>query len=193
MRAPTVRPPKYRCRCRHTTNPRRGFGPAIRKPLSQRAEGSVQLASAAGGLRDLVRRAEENNQREAERKAESNVKDLYVLADGNEDMGCVKRNARLMSALRKVRTKYGKAVVVDSAYRSPAHNRKVSGARGSYHMSCKALDIYVPGIGKDSLRNYVRTLREIGGVGIYASGAIHMDTGPVRNWDWRRRSRKAGA
>ena len=99
-----------------------------------------------------------------------------------------------MSALRKIRARYGKAVVVDSAYRSPAYNRSVSGAKNSYHMSCRALDVYVTSVSKDALRNYVRTLPEIGGVGIiYASGAIHMDTGPVRNWDWRRRARKVGS
>ena len=60
-------------------------------------------------------------------------------------------------------------------------------------MSCRALDVYVTSVSKDALRSYVRTLPEIGGVGIYASGAIHMDTGPVRNWDWRRKSRKDGS
>ena len=108
-------------------------------------------------------------------------------------MGCVTKNARLMSALRKVRAKYGRAVVVDSAYRSPAYNRKVRGAKGSYHMSCNALDIYVASVSKDALRTFVRTLPEIGGVGIYASGSIHMDTGPVRNWDWRRKARKVAS
>jgi uncharacterized protein YcbK (DUF882 family) len=166
---------------------------AVAKPLSQRADGIFQRVSAPGGLRDLVWRTEEQKQREAERKAEDNPGDLYVLADGTEDMGCVTKNARLMSALRKVHDKYGKAVVIDSAYRSPAYNRMVSGAKNSYHMSCMALDISVTGVSKDALRDYVRTLPEIGGVGIYASGSIHMDTGPVRNWDWRRKSRKSGA
>jgi uncharacterized protein YcbK (DUF882 family) len=167
-------------------------GSAIANPLSSRAHGAIQRVSAPGGLRDLVRRTEDEKQQQAERKAEGNFRGLYVLADGNEDMRCVKKNARLMAALRKVRAKYGKAVVVDSAYRSPSYNRKVSGAKNSYHMSCRALDISVAGIGKDALRNYIRTLPEIGGVGIYASGSIHMDTGPVRNWDWRRKSRKSG-
>ena len=165
----------------------------ITRPLSPRSDGAVQQVSAPGGLRDLIRGVEERKAREAERRADSNYKDLYVLADGNEDMGCVKKNAKLMSALRKVRAKYGKAVVVDSAYRSPAYNRRVRGAKGSYHMSCNALDIYVTSVSKDALRAFVRTLPEIGGVGIYASGAIHIDTGPVRNWDWRRKSRKVGA
>ena len=167
--------------------------PAFTKPLSPRADGSVQPVSAPGGLRDLVRRSEEVKKQEAERKTEGSFRGLYVLADGNEDMGCVTKNARLMSALRKVRAKYGRAVVVDSAYRSPAYNRKVRGAKGSYHMSCNALDIYVASVSKDALRTFVRTLPEIGGVGVYASGSIHMDTGPVRNWDWRRKARKVAS
>jgi hypothetical protein len=172
------------------------YGEAERKARpgianSQRSDGTIQRVSAAGGLRNLVRRAEDAKQREAKRKAEGNFKDLYILADGNEDMNCVTKNARLMSALRKVRAKYREAVVIDSAYRSPTYNRMVSGAKNSFHMSCRALDISVPGVSKDALRDFVRSLPEIGGVGIYASGSIHMDTGPVRNWDWRRKSRKA--
>ena len=165
----------------------------ITKPLSPRFDGAVQTVSAPGGLRDFIRGTEEPKAREGERRADRNDKTLYVLADGNEDMGCVKKNAKLMSALRKIRARYGKAVVVDSAYRSPAHNHRVNGAKNSYHLSCRALDVYVTSVSKDALRSYVRTLPEIGGVGIYASGAIHMDTGPVRNWDWRRKGSKDGS
>jgi hypothetical protein len=117
---------------------------------------------------------------------------LYVLADGNEDMGCVLKNARLMRALQKIRDHYGRAVVVDSAYRSPSYNKRVRGAKRSYHMRCAAIDLRIPGVAKDALRNYARSLPEVGGVGVYASDMVHIDTGPKRNWDWRRKRKKKG-
>ena len=40
-------------------------------------------------------------------------------------------------------------------------------------MTCIALDIYITNVRKDALRAFVRTLPEIGGVGIYASGSPH--------------------
>ena len=112
----------------------------------------MQTVSAPGGLRDFIRGTEEPKAREGESRADRNDHTLYVLADCNEDMGCVKKNAKLMSALRKIRARYGKAVVVDSAYRSPAHNHMVNGAKNSYHMSCRALDVYVTSVSKDALR-----------------------------------------
>lgn len=110
---------------------------------------------------------------------------LYVLADGNEDMRCVVKNARLMRAMEKIRGHYGRAIIVESGYRSPAYNRKVRGAKHSQHMKCGAVDIRVPGVSKDALRKYARSLSEVGGVGVYVSDMVHIDTGPVRSWDWR--------
>jgi hypothetical protein len=66
--------------------------PTIIKPHSRRDDRAVQPLSAIGGLRSLVRRAEEKKKQEVERKAARNFEDIYVLADGNEDMGCVKQN-----------------------------------------------------------------------------------------------------
>ena len=48
---------------------------AITRPLSPRSDGAVQQVSAPGGLRDLIRGAEEPKAREAERRADRNDKD----------------------------------------------------------------------------------------------------------------------
>lgn len=115
---------------------------------------------------------------------------LYQLADGNEDMGCIKNNKVLMNAIAVIKKKYGRAVIIDSAYRSPSHNRAVRGAKRSLHMRCAALDLAVPGINKEALFAFAGTIPGIGGRGIYNSGYIHIDTGPRRTWDWRRRKKK---
>ncbi len=103
---------------------------------------------------------------------------------------------RLIKLIRQVERHYGKKPVITSGYRSPAHNRRVRGARRSLHMSCSAADIQVPGVGKASLARYLRSLPGRGGVGLYCrSGPVHIDIGPKRQWYWgcgkRKRNQKS--
>lgn len=111
---------------------------------------------------------------------------LFVKADGNEQTHCLHKDAKLWSAMQKVRKKFGKPLIIESAYRSPAYNaalrkRSKGVAKHSQHMNCKAIDFRVPGVSMRTLQTYVRSLSEIGGVGLYANW-VHMDTGSVRNW-----------
>jgi len=72
-------------------------------------------------------------------------------------------------------------------YRSPASNsylrQHTQGvAQHSQHMLAKAIDIQVPGISTESLRDAALALHE-GGVGYYyVSHFVHVDVGPVRQW-----------
>lgn len=74
-----------------------------------------------------------------------------------------------------------------SGYRSPATNAQLAAtshgvARGSLHMEGKAVDIRLPGVELQHLRNAVASL-QAGGVGYYpASGFVHVDIGRVRAW-----------
>jgi uncharacterized protein YcbK (DUF882 family) len=77
-----------------------------------------------------------------------------------------------------------------SGYRSPATNamlRARGGAQsgvasGSLHMVGKAIDIRIPGVALDRLRQAARSLKR-GGVGYYpSSNFVHVDTGRVRYW-----------
>ena len=74
---------------------------------------------------------------------------------------------KLIKLLRQVERHYGKKPIITSGYRSPAHNRRVRGARRSLHMKCTAADIRIPGVGKTSLARYLRGLRGRGGVSLY--------------------------
>lgn len=102
----------------------------------------------------------------------------------------------LIKLLRQVERHYGKKPIVTSGYRSPAHNRRVRGARRSQHMKCAAADIEVPGVGKASLARFLRSLPGRGGVGVYCrSRSVHVDIGPKRQWNWgcgkKKRSRNS--
>ena len=77
-----------------------------------------------------------------------------------------------------------------SGYRSPHTNallRERGGATTgvaahSLHMEGQAIDIRVPGVKLDQLRNAARSLK-IGGVGFYPDlNFVHVDVGRVRYW-----------
>jgi uncharacterized protein YcbK (DUF882 family) len=77
---------------------------------------------------------------------------------------------------------------VISGYRSPATNAKLQREGGggvashSFHMKGMAIDIRLPGVGLDRLREAARALGR-GGVGYYPqSDFVHVDIGPVRHW-----------
>ena len=94
--------------------------------------------------------------------------------------------SRLNALLRQVQDHYGRRVHVTSGYRSHRHNRRVGGARRSYHLKCMAADISVPGVRKYKLARYLKSLPGRGGVGTYAcSGTVHIDVGPHRAWHKR--------
>lgn len=106
------------------------------------------------------------------------------------DTACLK--PALVKVLKQVEQRFGKRLVVTSGYRSPAYNRKVSGARNSMHMYCAAADVQLPGVSKWELARFVRSMPGRGGVGTYChTESVHIDVGPERDWNWRCRRRKA--
>jgi uncharacterized protein YcbK (DUF882 family) len=54
-------------------------------------------------------------------------------------------------------------------------------AEHSLHIAAKAIDFMVPGIAPDKLGALCRQCGA-GGLGIYRSGFVHVDTGTERNW-----------
>jgi uncharacterized protein YcbK (DUF882 family) len=79
---------------------------------------------------------------------------------------------------------------VISGYRTPETNAMLQERGGansgvathSLHMDGKAIDIRVPGIRLEHLRDVAKSL-QVGGVGYYpASNFVHVDTGRVRYW-----------
>ena len=79
---------------------------------------------------------------------------------------------------------------VISGYRTPETNAMLQERGGSHsgvathslHIEGKAIDIRVPGIKLEHLRDSAKSLK-IGGVGYYpGSNFVHVDTGRVRYW-----------
>jgi len=86
---------------------------------------------------------------------------------------------QLASQLQILRDHLGKPVILDSGYRTAAHNVKVGGAKHSQHLLAKAADIRVDGISPRALKAIVENLIKqkklyFGGIGLY-NNFLHVD------------------
>lgn len=87
-------------------------------------------------------------------------------------------NRSLRNVIAAVAANYGR-VRVNSTCRSKRHNRRVGGARRSYHLTGDAADIRIFGNWRRA-RSYLRSA--VGGYKHYGGGRFHIDTGPRRRF-----------
>ena len=84
----------------------------------------------------------------------------------------------LVNVLQNVRDHFNAPVTINSAYRTPAYNRKVGGAKASRHMRGVAADITVKGVAPAKVYAYLNGLYP----GKYGLGKYptftHIDTRP---------------
>lgn len=145
--------------------------------------GSNGVSSSVSTHIDMSQRSVMAYANGLETKPVKNSKSRFLVAHSKVQLGCLK--PELTKLLGKVEKHYGKPVIITSGYRSKAYNRRVKGAKNSQHMNCKAADIRVPGVSKNALAKYARTISGIGGVGIYCrSSYVHVDVGSRRDWSW---------
>ena len=88
---------------------------------------------------------------------------------------------------------------IRSVYRNPGLNRCAGGASSSKHMNASAIDIWVPEYQDDLWRlstmqdglcqfwQYQGEAHQFG-LGLYATGAIHLDTDGYRKWGFHHAS-----
>lgn len=87
----------------------------------------------------------------------------------------------LVNLLQKIRDHFGKAVIINSAYRTEAHNKSIGGATYSQHKYGLAADIHINGVTPKEIAAYVETLLpSSGGIGIYKS-FVHVDVRRVKS------------
>ena len=87
----------------------------------------------------------------------------------------------LVNLLQKIRDHFGKAVIINSAYRTEAHNKAIGGATYSQHKYGLAADIHINGVTPKEIAAYVETLLpSSGGIGIYKS-FVHVDVRRVKS------------
>lgn len=87
----------------------------------------------------------------------------------------------LVKVLQQIRDHFGKAITINSGYRTPAYNKKVGGATYSQHMYGTAADIVVSGVKPSEVYAYADSiLPKSGGVGKYET-FIHVDVREVKS------------
>lgn len=87
-----------------------------------------------------------------------------------------------LDRLQKLREHVGSPLIITSAYRSPQHNARVGGKKGSLHLQGKAYDIAVA---NHDPAHLIRAAKQCGfqGIGTYPrQGFVHVDTGSRRQW-----------
>lgn len=81
----------------------------------------------------------------------------------------------LVEVLQKIRSHFGKAVKITSAYRTPTKNKSVGGETYSQHLYGMAADIKVSGVSPKKVAEYAEKLMpKSGGIGIYST-FTHID------------------
>jgi uncharacterized protein YcbK (DUF882 family) len=91
-----------------------------------------------------------------------------------------------LAAADELRRRLAKPIQILSAYRNPAYNRAIGGARNSQHAQFRALDLTAK-VPIPELARLAKQIRQekifTGGLGTYP-GFIHLDSRPT-NADWR--------
>lgn len=96
----------------------------------------------------------------------------FACSDGSDPIFI---DSELVRVLQKIRTHFGKAVTITSAYRTPKHNKMVGGTTYSQHLYGMAADIKVSGVSPRKVAEYAESiLKGNGGIGVYDT-FTHID------------------
>lgn len=102
----------------------------------------------------------------------------FACSDGTDPVFI---SPELVTILEKIRTHFGKPVIINSGYRTVAKNKSVGGATHSQHLYGMAADIHISGVTPKQIAAYAETLLpNSGGIGIYNS-FCHVDVRAVRS------------
>jgi uncharacterized protein YcbK (DUF882 family) len=91
----------------------------------------------------------------------------------SESDGVLMLYAPAIDALQEVRSHLGQPLTINSAYRSPAHNHKIGGAKRSRHLAGAAFDVACPEGFQAPLANVARRFG-FNGI-IFYHTFVHLD------------------
>ena len=97
----------------------------------------------------------------------------FACSDGSDPIFI---DSELATVLQKIRTHFGRAVTITSAYRTPGKNKACGGTAYSQHLYGRAADIKINGVAPKTVAAYAEKLMpQKGGIGIYKT-FCHIDT-----------------
>ncbi|MBR5272879.1 MAG: DUF882 domain-containing protein [Clostridia bacterium] len=100
----------------------------------------------------------------------------FACKDGSDE---ILIDPELVVILQNIRDHFGKAVIINSAYRSPAYNKKIGGATNSNHTKGMAADIRISGVSPKEIAAYAESIG-VRGIGLYETSSdgyfVHVDT-----------------
>ena len=99
---------------------------------------------------------------------------------GDGCCGETKLDGALVTVLELIRQHFGAAVIINSGYRCPSHNKAVGGAAGSLHTKGMAADIVVQGAKPLEVAQYAERIG-VQGIGLYAD-FVHVDTRAAKSF-----------
>lgn len=104
----------------------------------------------------------------------------FACSDGSDPIFI---DSELVSVLQKIRSHFGRAVTITSAYRTPGHNKACNGTSYSQHLYGRAADIKIAGINPAKVAAYAEKLMpQSGGIGLYDT-FTHIDVrGQKSRW-----------
>jgi len=114
----------------------------------------------------------------------------FVCRDGSY----IPMKDRAIEMIQAVRDELDKPIIINSAYRSPAYNKKIGGAPASKHMLAEAIDFSVPGMRPVDVYAVVlyvvqTKFKNLGGIGLYDT-FVHVDCrNSSTRWDLRKGSK----
>ena len=114
----------------------------------------------------------------------------FASNDGAEFTLEAKLNLRVLSKqIQIIRDHFGRAININSGYRSKEHNKAIGGAANSYHVKGMAADMRIEGVSPKALHGQIQMLIDAGkimqgGLGLYDS-FVHYDIrGHLARWNF---------
>ena len=104
---------------------------------------------------------------------------------GSDCCSTIEIDEQLVKYVQKIRDHFKAPVTINSGYRCPLHNKRIGGAKNSYHARGMATDIVVKCVAPKDVAKYAESIG-IKGIGLYETTSdgyfVHIDTRTTKSF-----------